>query len=144
MKAKTMHGCSFDRLFLFTMDIVYGHLTYFSQKILFIFFFFFFFAATLFLSICFDSFPFCFVNFCCCALGCELGVTDDLWKQANILRAVVCLFVFSAIDIMQLTWRGLPFCFVFFRTKCCVHCHPGVEQVACPDPTHLSFMCEAL
>lgn len=37
-----MHGCSFDRLFLFTMDIVYGHLTYFSQKILFIFFFFFF------------------------------------------------------------------------------------------------------
>lgn len=35
--------------------------------------------------------------------------------------------------------EGTPFLFCFLRTKCCVHCHPGVEQVACPRP-HPPFL----
>ena len=73
------------------------------------------------------------VNFQCCDVRCELGITNDLGEQANFRRGrglSACVFL-ATVDIVQLTRLGLLFCF-YNRAWWC--CHPSVGQVPPPPP----------
>lgn len=82
------------------------------------------------------------VNFQCCDVRCELGITNDLGEQANFRRGrglSACVFL-ATVDIVQLTRLGLLFCF-YNRAWWC--CHPSVGQVPPPHPRRPPI-CKAL
>ena len=60
------------------------------------------------------------VNFQCCDVRCELGVTNDLGEQANLRRgcALFACVSLATADIVQLAWLGLLSC--VFTTERCV------------------------